>query len=76
MIKCPNCGSTAQFKISTPLYYEDEMWKQQKKCGCGCIVVLRYEAKVDKIKYPQDNQPISKLAYQMIQTINKKGNRK
>ena len=72
MTKCPYCGSTAQFKLSTPLYYEDGVWKHQKKCECGCIVVLRLEEKVDKIEYPQDNQPISKLAYQMIQAISKK----
>lgn len=49
---CPNCGSTAQFKISTPLYFEDGKWKQQKKCGCGCIVILRYEERIDKTLYP------------------------
>lgn len=73
MIKCPNCGSTAQFKLSTPLYYDEGVWKQQKKCGCGCVVILRFEEKIDKIEYPQDNQPISKLAHQMIQAINKRG---
>lgn len=72
MKHCPNCGSTAQFRISTPLYYDEGTWKQQKKCGCGCVVVLRFEEKIDKIEYPQDNQPMSKLAYQMIQTMNKK----
>lgn len=54
MVKCPNCGSTAQFKISTPLYFEDGVWKQQKKCGCGCIIIIRYEEKIDKIKYPKE----------------------
>lgn len=74
MKKCPYCGSTAQFRLSTPLYYDKGVWKQQKKCECGCIVVLRFEEKMDKVIYPEDNQPISKLAYQMIQTINKKRN--
>ena len=74
MKMCPNCGSTSQFKFSTPLYYDEGVWKQQKKCGCGCVVVLRYEERIDKIVYPQDNQPISKIAYQMIQAIkNKRG---
>lgn len=72
MVKCPNCGSTAQFKLSTPLYHDKGVWKQQKKCGCGCIVILRYEEKIDKIEYPMDNQTITPLAYQIIQTINKK----
>ena len=54
MIHCPNCGSTAQFKISTPLYFEDGKWKQQKKCVCGCIVILRYTEEIEKIEYPKD----------------------
>lgn len=53
MVKCPNCGSTAQFKLATPLYYEDNKWKQVKKCGCGCVVVLRYIEEVDKIEFPE-----------------------
>ena len=72
MIKCPYCGSTTQFKLVSSLYRDKGVWKQQKKCSCGCITILRFEEKIDRIEYPQDNQPISKLAYQMIQTINKK----
>ena len=56
MTKCPNCGSTAQFRISTPLYFEDGRWKQQKKCGCGCVVVLRYVTEVEDIQYPSENK--------------------
>ena len=74
MTKCPYCGSSAQFKISTPLYFEDGVWKQQKKCGCGCIVVLRFEEKMDKIHYPQSDEPPSPLALQMIQALNAKHN--
>ena len=53
MLHCPNCGSTAQFRVSTPMYFEDGVWKQQKKCGCGCVVVLRYTEEIDKIEYPK-----------------------
>ncbi len=56
MKHCPNCGSTAQFRISTPLYFENGVWKQQKKCGCGCVVILRYIAEVDDIQYPSENK--------------------
>lgn len=56
MTHCPNCGSTAQFKISTPLYFEDGVWKQQKKCGCGCVVILKAEPKIDKIIYPKNSE--------------------
>ena len=55
MIKCPNCGSTAQFKPSTPFYFENEMWKQQFKCGCGCEAVVRYREEFDKIDFPKYN---------------------
>ena len=66
MKHCPNCGSTAQFKLSTPLYFEDGVWKQQKKCGCGCVVVLRFTEEIDRIDYPE---PITRTAAEMIKTI-------
>ena len=53
MIKCSYCGSTAQFKVSTPLYFEDGVWKQQRKCGCGCVAIIRYIEEFDEIKLPQ-----------------------
>ena len=56
MVRCPNCGSTAQFKLATPLYYEGNKWKQVKKCGCGCVVVLRYIEEVDKIEFPENEE--------------------
>ena len=72
MIMCPNCGSTAQFKASTPMYLENWVWKQQRKCGCGCVVVLRYIEEIDKIDYPKEADEISPLAHLMIKAINKK----
>lgn len=72
MNMCPNCGSTAQFKLSAPLYFENGFWKQQKKCGCGCIVVLRYTEEVDRVEYPKEADKISPLARAMIKTINKR----
>lgn len=56
MTKCPNCGSSAQFKLSTPIHFVDGAWKQQKKCGCGCVVVLRYTEKVERLVYPSGNE--------------------
>ena len=49
MIKCPNCGSTAQFKLSSPPYFNKGIWKQQKQCGCGCLIILHFEEKIDKM---------------------------
>ena len=42
MIKCPNCGSTAQFKI----IYEGETSHQlyrKFKCGCGATAEITYK---------------------------------
>ena len=37
MIKCPNCGSTAQVKENTPFVSKDGEYINAKyKCGCGC----------------------------------------
>ena len=72
MLHCPNCGSTAQFRVSTPMYFEDGVWKQQKKCGCGCVVVLRHTEEIDKIEYPKGPDKISPLARAMIKAINKR----
>lgn len=71
MLHCPNCGSTTQFRTSTPMYFEDGVWKQQKKCGCGCVVVLRYTEEIEKIDYPEGADKISPLARSMIKAINK-----
>ena len=44
MIKCPNCGSTAQPKLKTPprLYPDIDAIKIQRKCGCGCVYNVWY----------------------------------
>ena len=72
MLHCPNCGSTAQFRVSTPMYFADGVWKQQKKCGCGCVVVLRHTEEVERIDYPKGADKISPLARAMIKAINKR----
>ena len=44
MVKCPNCGSTAQPKLVTPprLYNDIDAIKLQRKCGCGCVYNVWY----------------------------------
>ena len=44
MIKCPNCGSTAQPKLvaSPHLYPDIDAIKIQRKCGCGCFYNVWY----------------------------------
>ena len=41
MIKCPNCGSTAQVKL-TKQYWSDISQSQFSHfiCGCGCIFTV------------------------------------
>lgn len=36
MIKCPNCGSTAQVKILFHYKYWDGSCHTKYHCGCGC----------------------------------------
>lgn len=44
MIKCPNCGSTAQVEVIDTNYYEDG-WEIEVErfyaCGCGCNFIGR-----------------------------------
>jgi hypothetical protein len=54
MTKCPNCGSSAQYRQSTPLYFEGGCWKYQKKCECGCIVT--YIEHIERIEYPEKKE--------------------
>ena len=50
MIKCPNCGSTAQIKINTPpSVYEVGLVITTHKCGCGCVFERRYKLSEIKI---------------------------
>ena len=51
MVKCPNCGSTAQLhKIYQADYvgggYANEEWQ----CGCGCYFRALYKLKLVNIK--------------------------
>lgn len=50
MIKCPNCGSTAQIKINTPpSVYEVGLVITTHKCSCGCVFERRYKLSEVKI---------------------------
>ena len=44
MIKCPNCGSTAQSQL---VYLDGSSNCQEKKdeyiCGCGCKFTAKYQ---------------------------------
>ena len=54
MIRCPNCGSTAQVHIDN---HETYVWKDivsiylTYKCGCGCQFVSRLEISRDEERF-------------------------
>lgn len=51
MIKCPNCGSTAQVKlISTEMRHDDWEWLETYKCGCGCTIERRVQVREEIVR--------------------------
>ena len=50
MIKCPNCGSTAQLKLT---WQDDEAptsyHYKEYKCGCGCRFRIEYAVNAVKV---------------------------
>ena len=44
MIKCPNCGSTAQIKCTwvDENVYDDNLYREYN-CGCGCNFFVTYK---------------------------------
>jgi hypothetical protein len=51
MIKCPNCGSTAQVELMWHDNYDQTDYHEYEyECGCGCLFEVRFEvAKVNII---------------------------
>ena len=44
MIKCPNCGSTAQVRFDRVAdTFNDDCHIDIYKCGCGCVFEAIYE---------------------------------
>lgn len=43
MIKCPNCGSTAQVKVSYAPNPTRTVIIEQRICGCGCRTTATYK---------------------------------
>ena len=51
MVRCPNCGSTAQMKLKMSDYYGKyliEKWG----CSCGCVVERKLEEVDHIITFP------------------------
>lgn len=44
MIKCPNCGSTAQIRMGEPALNRNKCYITLScECGCGCHFDLDYD---------------------------------
>lgn len=53
MIKCPNCGSTAQIKFVEGYHYTTKSIAEQYECNCGAKLVRHYKLQVS-ILYTDD----------------------
>jgi hypothetical protein len=52
MIKCPNCGSTAQVKlIKKEFRHDDWEWDEEYECGCGCTIATRVQIREKITRY-------------------------
>lgn len=45
MIRCPNCGSSAQVEVLDHSNNYDENPKTDFLCGCGCHFEITYQVK-------------------------------
>jgi transcription initiation factor TFIIIB Brf1 subunit/transcription initiation factor TFIIB len=43
MIKCPNCGSTAQMKVTHVPNPTRTVIIERIVCGCGCVTTATYK---------------------------------
>ena len=43
MIKCPNCGSTAQVKVEYIPNSTRTVMTERIVCGCGCTITATYK---------------------------------
>lgn len=51
MIKCPNCGSTAQVELMWCDHYSrTDYHEYEYKCDCGCEFEVRFEVASIRIK--------------------------
>lgn len=76
MVKCPNCGSTAQMKLVGTDYptfsHAIEVWR----CGCDCVVRRTLKVTNQMVEYPdkrvevKEEFPTSLVAQGMIKKMN------
>ena len=53
MIKCPNCGSVAQIKLTDSYHYTANSIAEEYECDCGTKLIRHYKLQVG-IAYTSD----------------------
>lgn len=53
MIKCPNCGSTAQIKLIDSYHYTANNLAEKYECSCGAQLIRHYKLQTG-ILYTKD----------------------
>ena len=43
MVKCPNCGSTAQIKLIDTTHMISNQVSEKYECGCGALLIRHYK---------------------------------
>ena len=62
MIKCPNCGSTAQTTLMDRYHYGEGKIAEEYECGCGAKLILHYKLQVsiaytdEGVKYIKEDE--------------------
>ena len=46
MVKCPNCGSTAQMRSVSGYHYNSKNIAEEYECGCGAKLIRHYKLHV------------------------------
>lgn len=54
MEKCPNCGSSAQFKPTHPIILKDRILRKLY-CGCGTIVTQVFQLRSELTTFNLEN---------------------
>ena len=76
MVKCPNCGSTAQMKLVGTDYPTFSHCIETWRCGCDCVVRRTMKVTNQMVEYPdkrvevKEKFPTSLVAQGMIKKMN------
>ena len=71
MIRCPNCGSSAQIKV---VWSDGEnccsSHYKEYECGCGCVFGVTFEATEPKvIEMKKEEESLNEIIVNNIKTI-------